>query len=1250
MSGVIPVFRRGLKWLLLALAVLLVLVMLLVAALLVALRSETGSAWVLEQIPGLETDQARGSILSEWQAESLSWHGYGVQASVEAPRLDWSPTCLLRKALCVETLSAETVAVNRSGSDTGPAAQDGGPVELPEVKLPVNLRIGTVDLGPFRFNQTLVWDRLTLEGGGGGADFHIRHLALSREQVELAVSGRLETRGDWPLALDVELALPPPEGDRWRIQGALRGSVRDLRADLASSGYLNGKLQAKLSPLDPDLPAEADFRSDRFLALDTLPPTLTLQDWTLDARGNLASGYRITTRAQLPGQEGDVDLALSGRVTSQAASDLQLRLEGPSARGDGRAELAADGAVNWAEELSVEARVQMGAFPWYTLLPDVEPPPVTVTALDAEGEYQAGRYSATVDLDADGPMGEASMNSQVDGDMASVRLSGLTMTTGAGRLEGDAELGFVDGIRWQADLRLDQFDPGYWVPEASASINGSVTSAGELGADGQPEFTAAWDLEGQWREAPLTSRGELEAAGRRWLIPEIMAAIGANRLNLSGELQDPLGSEPAMALEGSLDLPDPQTLQPGLAGKLQAGFSLNGPLLAPQGTLEASATDLAWQDQVRLDDLQLQARLDGEQAVEASLEASMLQAGGQTIERVQADLGGTLDQHRLTLSVKHTEARVDAVLAGGWQTEDGGQWQGQLAESEVQLFRPGQTWQLETPADIRWQDSTLVVGEHCWRWQASTLCAGEQTLLPDTALDLQISDLPASAFAPLLPETVRWDARFNGTLDVALSEQGPTGQVQVSAGPGEVALALDEEWETLPYRTLELTADLTPGEAEVALRLDGEGLGAFAIDLAVDPNAPGLPARGSFRLDGFDLAVVGALLNMEQVGGQVEGSGRLEGPLMAPRVDGELVLSDGRVVDPGVPIPVQDLNLRLAFSGKRATLDGNWQSNGSGRGEIGGALDWEDTPILTLVLEGDRLPLNYEPYAQLRVSPDLELRFVEGELSVAGRVAVPDGKVEIRELPEQAVSVSDDEVVVGREPEQSRVQAMTMDVTVVVGEDEVTFDGFGVTGELEGELRIGNNMDTRGALNLVDGRYEAFGQELELRRARLVFVGSATEPYLDIEAVRRVDNVVAGIRLTGPAREPRTEVFSEPPMAQDQALSYVILGRPLQSQGDQGQVSRAALSLGLNRASGITRGIGEAFGIEDLTLEAEGSGEDASVVASGYLTEDLSIRYGVGLFEPITTVALRYDLGRYFYVEAASGLAASLDIFYTRDF
>lgn len=1248
MNRVIDITAKVLKWVLIGLVVILLLLALIIGLLLAALRSDTGTAWVLEQIPGLTTEQAHGSLLGEWQAASLHWHGYGVQVTVDEPEVEWSPTCLFQKTVCLDRLQAASIDVVRTPDNTT-SDESSGPVQLQEVRLPVNLDIGMVDLGPFHFNGTLVWDRLTLEGGGGGADFHIRELALDREDVSLRMNGRLATRGDWPLALDLGLTLPPPTGDQWRIAGQLGGSVRDLRARLTSEGYLNARLQAALAPLDPVFPARVELQSGAFHALDTLPETLELQDWQLNARGNLSSGYQINTSATLPGNQGPVTLRLSGRATAEEARDLQLTLSGPSAVDETQAELAVTGGVRWAEALVADVDITMGAFAWYSLLPDLTPPPVTITSLQAEGEYRAGQYTAVLDLDASGPMGEATVDTRAEGDLQQVRLQELTMTTGGGRLQGEALVGFA-GPSWDADLVLDQFDPGYWIPGATASINGSVTSRGALDGEGQPEFSAEWALHGQWREEPLTSRGQILAEDRRWQIPEIMAGIGDNRLALNGELQDPLGDAPFIDLEGALDVPRPESLYPGLAGSLQAEVAARGPMLAPAGTLEASGEGLLWQDDLSIDEFTLSARLANDHMLDAALVVNRIQVADQIIEQVEADVSGVLDDHRLDLRVRHEQLVLGIALAGGWLTDNGGQWLGQLADGSLLLTQQDQKWQLENPADLRWQDQTLTLGAHCWRWQDSTLCAGDQTLVPDVALDLTINNLPTSALAPLLPETVRWSAHIDGSLLLATAPEGPTGQIRISAGPGRVHVVLDEDWEALSYGTLTLSADLTPALAEIALRLDGDGLGALSVDLAVDPNAPERPARGSFSLSDFDLAMVGSLLNMEEVTGQVEGAGRLEGPLLAPDVDGELLLSNGRVVDPMVPIPISDLNLRLAFAGKRATLDGSWQSNGTGEGEIGGVLDWDGTPVLTMVLTGDQLPLTYEPYAKLKVSPDLELRFTEGDLTISGRVEVPSGEIHVRELPEQAVSVSSDEVIVGREPEPPPLRSMSMDVTVVVGEDRVTFEGFGVTGELEGELRIGNNMDTRGALQLVEGRYEAFGQELDLRRARLVFVGPVGEPYLDIEAVRRVDNVVAGIRLSGPAQEPRTEVFSEPPMSQDQALSYVILGRPLQSQGDQGQVSRAALSLGLNRASGLTRGIGEAFGIRDLTLEAEGSGDESSVVASGYLTEDLSLRYGVGLFEPITTVALRYDLGRYFYVEAASGLASSLDIFYTRDF
>ncbi|MFX7540877.1 translocation/assembly module TamB domain-containing protein, partial [Acinetobacter baumannii] len=73
-------------------------------------------------------------------------------------------------------------------------------------------------------------------------------------------------------------------------------------------------------------------------------------------------------------------------------------------------------------------------------------------------------------------------------------------------------------------------------------------------------------------------------------------------------------------------------------------------------------------------------------------------------------------------------------------------------------------------------------------------------------------------------------------------------------------------------------------------------------------------------------------------------------------------------------------------------------------------------------------------------------------------------------------------------------------------------------------------------------------------------------------------------------------------------------------------------------------------GIQDFQLDTEGTGNSTSVVASGNITDKLSLSYGVGVFEPANTIALRYQLTKRLYLEAASGLASSLDLFFKRDF
>jgi len=1238
-----PLRRRWWFWLLLVVTLLLFLPLVLVGLILLAVHTEKGTAWTIDQIPGLQTEADRGSLLGQWQADRLEWHGYGVGVVVEAPEVDWSPTCLFEKTICLDTLKADRIAVTLQPSESDD--ESSGDISLPRINLPLAVVIGDVALGPLTVNDGAIWDRFELQSRASGASLELEHMLYQLDEIRVSASGRADMRRDWPLDIDVDVSLPPPSGDDWQITVNLGGSVRDLRLRGASSGYLNANIQGQVQPLESRLPASIRLESERFLAHHDLPDTLALKNWRLTLDGSLANGFRARTQALLPGTEGDIETSIQGLVTTEKVTDLLLSMTGPGREGDEQpGTLEVQGEASWVDGLAADVGLSLDRFPWYSLVSGLDQPPVSLNRLEGRVSYHNDRYEADLDAKVAGPLGDAELKARLDGDTQAVRITQLDMTTGAGSLSGEAELDFSSQLAWQAALVLDQFNPGYWVPMLEARLDGNVNSEGKLQDDALPRMSADWNLQGRWQGNNARARGQLASDGREWRVDDLVLVVGENRVEGQGRY----GSQ--LAGDLSILLPEPAMFAEGLAGELEASLQFAGTVDDPTAELVMAGRGLSWQDLLQIETVDLDASLATDGVLEAALEINEIRAADQQLENVSLRLEGTRDEHQLTINANHSEATLLAVFAGALG-ESLDAWQGALNRSEIDILGPGQTWRLESPAELAYtEEGDLSLGGHCWRWQDSSVCADDQQLLPDAHIVFQIRQFPTTALEPLLPDTFRWSARLDADVDLSLTDAGPDGRITLDAGEGTFEFLVLDDWETLSHERLTVDAHLQPSIAELSVALRGPELGDFTAELAVDPMAEERPVQGRFSLNSLDLAFASAFAGVEEIGGQVNGQGEITGPLLRPMIHGELALTNGRFYDPGLPLPLNDVVLVLEFLGDSADISGRWNSNDRSSGKLSGMINWQQEPEIELSIIGDRLPVNFEPYARVEVGPDLTIAFRSGELSVSGRVEVPRGEIEVTGLPESAVSVSEDEVIVGVETEEPTIRRMVMDVTVVVGEERVAFDAFGVTGNLEGTLRIGNDMDTRGALQLVNGQYQAFGQDLELRRARILFVGALTEPYLDIEAVRRVDAVVAGIRLSGPVNAPETEVFSEPSMPQSDALSYIILGRPPQGRGDDGQMAQAALSLGLTQASRLTQGIGDELGIRNLTLETEGSGDEAAVVASGYITDELSLRYGVGIFEPITTVALRYDLGRYFYLEAASGLAASLDIFYTRDF
>jgi translocation and assembly module TamB len=454
----------------------------------------------------------------------------------------------------------------------------------------------------------------------------------------------------------------------------------------------------------------------------------------------------------------------------------------------------------------------------------------------------------------------------------------------------------------------------------------------------------------------------------------------------------------------------------------------------------------------------------------------------------------------------------------------------------------------------------------------------------------------------------------------------------------------DAEAAAVAFGPLEGRVVGSDGRYEAAVSVPRAERGAVELEVQLAPAAepdgsPSVEGRLTARLDELDF-VSQLSSQIEGVGGAVRGDLALSGTMAAPALTGEVVLEDGRATVPAANVTLEDVGVRLeggaagelGFSASMRSGDGTFEAGG--RLELVGGGAYGEIEI-----SGTDFQALNTPDARIVISPELALTLDAEQILLTGTVQVPSARIAPRSTRGEAVAASRDEVVLVEGQSESAAagasRPLRAEVTVALGED-VTIDAFGLAGELAGSIDItetpGEPTTASGEFRVVDGSYEAYGQELEIRTGRVLFAGGAlTRPGLDIEAVRRpTEDILVGARVRGTLEQPELELFSEPGMPQQEQLSYLVLGRPLQgaSSSEESALSRAALALGLRGGNFVSERINESLGLDEFGIQTA-PGEDASSAAfviGKYLSPKLYVSYGVGLFEPVTTLNLRYTI------------------------
>ena len=1286
-------------------ALLLAVLLLLIGAVSWVAGTETGLkqslALAQEYAPGsLAWDEVSGKLIGPLRVRGLHYEqSEGIKADVGALDFDWRPSALLSGEVAVEQLHVDDIELHLAEAaepEEPPAPSEG----LPDISLPVSISLNDIaisNVAVFPAGQTSPVEikRVAMAGNAAAADVQLADLQIIAPQGQVAVQGELETHDAYPMDLRVSWSTELLEQGPLQGEGTLKGDLESLNIDHNISGLLEAKIQGLVTSITEDLAWDALVTArlpepDKLSPLLSDVPTLALSsqgqldaftasanasaDTTVSGPVKLSTQLEGSTQAitissllaKLP--EVDGQLSLSGDVD---LTSLESQVEGqwqnlrwPLTEGDVIASTpqgefsfsgtpedfiaALDGTLDSADYGRVEIALQSHAKDqrlnldsltaqssdgplqldlagwfdtaaqsfsadgtWQSLSWPLQGTPQVTSdsgSLQAEGTLEA--FSAKVETSIDGEsLPAGSWQVELDGSQTALEQFKLLGETLGGKISASGSAAWSGDPEWDVALKTTAINPGLQWSQFPGRINLNVLSQGSI-ADGEPQLTALiQSLSGTLRDQPLDGSGEIVVQSEAVRIDSLALSHGPTRLSAAGSIDQ------ALDLEFDLNSPNLATLLPDLSGAINVEGTVGGTQQAPHIDANGNASQLRYAenavDSLRFD---IEGGLGEGEKFAVSLNSDTISAGGQEIRNLKVSAQGTQQSHGLTLSAETDQGNLDTEIRGGLDAQT---WQGQLA-SLLLRDTPAGSWTLRSPSKLVASAENASLEQACLdnaRGHGSLCLQGDWRASGEAGGQLTISGLSPDIAEQYLPPGLLVQTDLNGTADAKLDSNGQlNADARFVVSAGTITLNADTSPVEIGLEESQIDANWRGNRGSLSVDSAFEQIGSLNLNATLDDPAGNGDLEGRFQTDFSDLSIISAFApQLQQVGGRLESDLALDGTLQAPLIEGELALRDFTAEIPETAMLIEDTQLSLSgqadgtlkITGQSKSGEGDLQLNGNYNPRTRG---------LDLDIDGQAYQVANTAMMQAEVSPALNIVMNSDGMRVEGEVTIPSAYINANGGNEgiKTVSPSSDVVYVSEEgtEEAQAASQLNVDVKVILG-DSVEVEAGDFRGRLKGDLRVEQTPELAprgtGTIEVVNGDYVIYGQQLNMERGRILFSGGPVDnPRLDMDVARTVEayDVVAGAKIRGTAQSPLLELYSEPPMPDASVLSYILLGQPPGTKG-------------------------------------------GSYTLGKYLTPDLYVSYGIGLFNAINTFNMRYSLTDKLAVQAESGSGSSADLIYT---
>ena len=1238
-----------------------------------------------KMLDSFSVEQIEGGLQNGLVLNNVRYQTAGIDTHIAQARLQLDFGCLLSREVCLRdfTLNKPTIAINTALlPPSTPDDSKSGPMK--RISLPIginaeNLAVQDLSVNIDQTNLTLSHFKsavsLNNEKGLTLAPTEINDISvISKKLPEVKSEPQAEQPNkpvDWDtieqsltpaflgnvseIILPFDLHIPAIKGKNWHYQavnekGETLQSI-EIPSLIAQADTVDNQLQLQKLAVESSL---GNLYSQGKLQLDgDMPLDLTLKSHLEPLKSD---GKEILSAS-------DVDLTLSGSLKKSTA--LSLKIKGVlDAELNGEVQLAQD-----KMPLNLTLNVAKGQYAFVNTMAPLKINDVTLKLtgdlLNYHAELKGGvdgmDYipASKVDFNADGKLYEVTVNK-----------FGIASLDGKSEFVGTAN--WKEGANWDIQADLEKMNIGFYVPVMPATLSGKLHSRGFAGSQGWQVEVPVADLNGTLSSNPISLKGSATLNQNVLLtVPDLQVRYGENHLNARGVLDD----HSDFVLD--VDAPNLRGLWSDLSGNVKGHAAISGQFTSPNLDLDLTSSNLHLQG-FQLSKASAKGNIKSDPLAKGqfNIKAEQLHYGESVkLRLLDLALSGDEQNHLLTLKSQGEPVAANLQINGHFDRILE-QWKGTLSQAKF-----------DTPiGDVKSNQAIAVsydnkqaqanIAAHCWQNTDVELCfpqafnVGKQGNIP-----FQFKRVNLDLVNKLIEQdSLKGNLQAQG--NVAWFTDKP---FQFTAKVDGNHLAFSQK---LDYRTfkldipkLTLNADIQNNNLVLKTDINVHNQGRIVGDIHLNDLAKNRQLGGTLAIERLSLSIANQLLTSgESVNGEVVSKLSFGGNLEKPLLNGNFNIRNIRTNLKSMPVNITDGDIAVHFHGNHSTLQGKIETSDS-RLNLTGRANWANIEHWTTELNAQANNFNVDipSMAKLRFSPNITVKANPKELNLSGTVDIPWARIRIDSLPDTAEPVSEDEVILNG-PHKSKEELIKRefaaktksgmdirsDLRINIGKD-VSLDAYGLKTNLDGLLSVKQdkgNLGLFGQINLTKGRYASFGQDLLIREGQINFSGQPSQPMLNIEAIRNPEamedsKITAGVRVIGSADKPDVTIFSEPSKPQDQALSYLLTGRSLENSGEagsSGSVGAALLGLGLSKSGKLVGSIGEAFGIQDLNLGTSGVGDKSKVTVSGNLTNRLQIKYGVGLFDGLAEVTLRYRLMPQLYFQSVSSTNQVFDLLYQFEF